>query len=88
MHPNLILISWKDWVPAHVRNEIKEKMGAEVDGFGNIISSRTDDTDNKNASDKSNQSKQVTFKSTDEHTPMKNLVYDSILLEKMKKHTN
>ena len=90
MRPNLILISWKDWVPAHVRNEIKAKMGTEVDGFGNIIVSAKDQPEesNKTSDDKSQHSKQVTFKSTDEHTPMKNVIYDSILLEKLKKHTN
>ena len=36
-HPNLLLISWKHWVPSYVRNEIKKKTGVIVDGYGNKV---------------------------------------------------
>lgn len=36
-HPNLIFISWKNWVPDYVRNEIKKKTGNKIDGNGNIL---------------------------------------------------
>ena len=36
-HPNLIFISWKNWVPDYVRNEIKKQTGTKIDGNGNII---------------------------------------------------
>ena len=36
-HPNLIFISWKNWVPDYVRNEIKKKTGNKIDGNGNIV---------------------------------------------------
>ena len=35
-HPNLLFISWKHWVPAYVRSEIKKKTGINIDGYGNI----------------------------------------------------
>tara|TARA_B100001093_G_scaffold493158_1_gene535030 strand:- start:472 stop:984 length:513 start_codon:yes stop_codon:yes gene_type:complete len=35
VHPNLILISWRHWIPQHVREEIKKKTGKTVDKFGN-----------------------------------------------------
>ena len=36
IHPNLLFISWKHWVPTYVRNEIKNKTGKIVDEYGNI----------------------------------------------------
>lgn len=36
-HPNLLLISWKHWIPGYVRQEYKKKMGVNIDGYGNEI---------------------------------------------------
>ena len=36
-HPNLLFISWKHWIPAYVRSEIKKKTGVVVDGYGNKV---------------------------------------------------
>ena len=36
-HPNLLLISWKHWIPGYVRTEIKKKANISIDGYGNII---------------------------------------------------
>lgn len=44
-HPNLLFISWQHWVPAYVRAEIKKKTGIIVDGYGNI---KTEETENSN----------------------------------------
>ena len=46
-HPNLLLISWSHWVPSYVRNEIKKKTGVSIDGYGNLISDKSDN-DKKN----------------------------------------
>lgn len=35
IHPNTLLISWKDWIPSYVRNEIKSKTGIVIDERGN-----------------------------------------------------
>lgn len=43
-HPNLLFISWKHWVPAYVRTEIKKKTGITVDGYGNIKSDEPETT--------------------------------------------
>jgi len=42
-HPNLIFISWKHWVPDYVRDEIKQKTGVVVDGYGKVISKKNKD---------------------------------------------
>ena len=35
IHPNTLLISWKNWIPSYVRNEIKAKTGIVIDERGN-----------------------------------------------------
>jgi hypothetical protein len=37
MHPNTLFISWDNWVPTYVRNEIKKKRGLILDEKGNVI---------------------------------------------------
>jgi hypothetical protein len=41
VHPNLILISWRHWVPQHVREEIKKKTGKTIDKFGNEMATES-----------------------------------------------
>ena len=41
VHPNLILISWRHWVPQYVRDEIKKKTGKIIDKFGKEIKEQT-----------------------------------------------
>ena len=36
-HPNLLLISWKHWIPGYVRSEIKKKTNIAIDGYGNVL---------------------------------------------------
>ncbi len=38
IHPNTLFVSWDNWVPAYVRNEIKKKKGIVIDEKGNVIS--------------------------------------------------
>lgn len=93
IHPNLIFISWKHWIPAYVRSEIKKKLGYNVDGWGNIIDKK--ETDKKNNDDPNaqlfNNSKALTisskdkkdYKSIKDYTPSGNLVYNKDLLSKI-----
>jgi hypothetical protein len=37
VYPNTLFISWHNWVPSYVRNEIKKKMGVAIDEKGNVI---------------------------------------------------
>jgi hypothetical protein len=37
VHPNVVYICWKHWVPSYVRTQIKEKTGITIDEFGKII---------------------------------------------------
>jgi hypothetical protein len=36
MHPNTLFVSWKEWIPSYVRNEVKKKTGILLDEKGNI----------------------------------------------------
>jgi hypothetical protein len=45
IHPNTLFISWHNWVPSYVRNEIKKKTGIVLDEKGNVIDRKNDDRD-------------------------------------------
>lgn len=51
-HPNLLLISWANWCPSYVRNEIKKKTGVVIDGNGRRL--HLDDKGNPKDKDNSN----------------------------------
>lgn len=42
-HPNLLLISWKHWIPGYVRTEIKKKTNINIDGYGNVVPGKNED---------------------------------------------
>ena len=44
-HPNLIFISWNHYIPNFQRDEIKQKTGVTIDGFGNILNKKKQDRD-------------------------------------------
>lgn len=46
-HPNMLFISWQNWIPDYVRNEIRKKMNVNVDGHGNIIEKKDKDDEAK-----------------------------------------
>ena len=47
-HPNLLFISWKQWVPSYVRTEIKKRTGNSIDENGNIINEDSINNNNNN----------------------------------------
>jgi hypothetical protein len=38
IHPNTLFISWEQWIPTYVRNEVKKKTGKQIDEKGQVIS--------------------------------------------------
>lgn len=38
IHPNTLFISWEQWIPSYVRNEVKKKTGKVIDEKGQIVS--------------------------------------------------
>jgi hypothetical protein len=45
IHPNTLFVSWENWVPSYVRNEIKKKTGYIIDEKGNVIGNKNDEDD-------------------------------------------
>lgn len=37
-HPNLLFISWRDYIPTYERDLIKKRLGVKVDERGNVVS--------------------------------------------------
>tara|TARA_B100001758_G_C18414538_1_gene618455 strand:- start:498 stop:1088 length:591 start_codon:yes stop_codon:yes gene_type:complete len=98
-HPNLIFISWKDWVPDYVRNEIKKKTGTKIDGNGNIITEKNIELNNNklennvkgilkinNLDDNKKESNKYTSINT--YTPTGNSIYSNQVLQKIQNKTN
>lgn len=90
-HPNLLFISWKNWIPSYVRNEIKKKTGYNIDEYGNIISNNEVSDENKkeinnilnNNKDKDKDKNKNNYKDTKTYQPSGNLIYANNLLKKL-----
>lgn len=94
-HPNLIFISWKYWVPDYVRNEIKNKTGKKIDGYGNILSveenpslsssSKTMEVKGilKSKSPTVDKKNEKQYTSIDTYKPSGNIVYSKQMLQKI-----
>jgi hypothetical protein len=63
-HPNLLLISWKHWIPDYVRTEIKKKTNINIDGYGNVIEDKPKTLSfSMNSEEKKPSKKEEEFKS-------------------------
>ena len=94
-HPNLLFISWKNYIPYHTRMDIKKKHGIKVDGFGNVIKKKEKEKDSsdinnlmfktKNNIALENKNKKIIkdFNSVSNYKPTGNLIYSDALLEKI-----
>ena len=95
IHPNTLFVSWHNWVPSYVRNEIKKKTGIIIDERGNVLD-RTDVNENQDDpnqkildklpnNDKKDDKKYLSVK---DYKPTGNLLYGPDLLEKLEKKLN
>lgn len=90
IHPNTLFISWENWVPSYVRNELKKKTGMVIDEKGQIIENKnedkSDDVNYKMMNDKNNNIKeQKNYTSVKTYKPTGNLVYTQDIFEKLEK---
>jgi hypothetical protein len=95
VHPNTLFISWENWIPTYVRNEIKKKRGIVIDEKGNIVKKEEEDTEEpvSEKTDKhvSTSVTQIDKKTGKEYTSIKsykptgNLVYSQEFFEKLEK---
>lgn len=88
VHPNTLFVSWHNWVPAYVRNEVKKKMGIILDEKGNVIDkveSNDQTPDGKLLSQTNEQKDQKQYTPIKNYKPSGNLVYGPDLIEKTSK---
>lgn len=95
MHPNTLFVSWNNWVPSYVRNEIKKKTGKVIDEKGNIIQTddENDDSNDPNSkifndkqnSNNNNQKTQKQYTPVNQYKPTGNLIYKPEIFEKIEK---
>lgn len=86
IHPNVLFISWKHWIPTYVRDQIKKKTGLNVDGFGKPKQDKQNINDtlkNPNKLSNKDSKKPNDFKSINDYKPSKNFVYSNNLLGKI-----
>lgn len=83
IHPNLLFISWNHWVPDYVRNEIKNKTGVIVDGYGNVVKKK--EQKNNLIEDKKKKVTTNPFKSTSTYEPS-GTIYKNEFLNLLKKN--
>ena len=89
-HPNLLLISWKHWIPQYVRNEVKKKTGVIIDGYGNKMmkKEKQDDSNPDSFILKSNnnipiQGNKKEYKEINSYKPSGNLIYNQDILKRI-----
>lgn len=86
-HPNLLLISWKHWVPSYVRNEIKKKTGIAVDGNGNKIQPKENEPKESVQKQVSREKQSNNYKDVNSYKPTGSLIYSENLLRNIEKKT-
>lgn len=92
MHPNTLFVSWANWIPTYVRNEVKKQTGKVLDEKGNVIrdlKAEQDDEDMnaKLFNDKGNslQKNKKEYTPLDQYKPTGNLVYNQDMFDKIDK---
>ena len=91
-HPNLLFISWKNWTPQYVREEIRKKTGLNIDGWGNkkidkdeIITDNNNDKLMLNLKNDDVNIKKVnsSFKDINSYKPSGNLINNHDIIKKI-----
>lgn len=88
-HPNLLFISWKHYIPAYERIEIKKKFGVRIDGFGNVLKEKKQEDAEKlllkgNLKTTTNKAMvKKDYKPINTYKPTGNLIYGNDLIKKI-----
>jgi len=94
MHPNTLFISWANWIPSYIRNEVKKQTGKVLDEKGNIIrdlksegEAEEQDVNSRLFNDKNNplQKDKKVYTPLDQYKPTGNLVYNQDMFDKIDK---
>jgi hypothetical protein len=92
IHPNTLFVSWENWVPTYVRNELKKKTGIVVDEKGNVLeTNETESPENVNSNILNQRNSNTNQKDQKQYTPIHqykstgNLVYNKEVFDKIEK---
>jgi len=94
MHPNTVFVSWENWVPSYVRQELKKKTGMIINEKGEIISKpennpdAPEDINSKLLNEKNGvptKPGQKQYNPIHSYKPTGNLVYNPEIFEKIEK---
>lgn len=88
VHPQTLFISWHNYIPSYVRNEIKKKTGVQVDERGNVISYEGQEEDEQSKKAISGDKEGKTYSSVKDYKPSGNLLYSQDVLDKLEKKLN
>lgn len=97
-HPNMLFISWQQWIPDYVRDQIKKKTKVAIDGYGNVVTKKDVKEQDEIPKDhlgfligksaikvnKSNEDKK-NFKSIETYKPTGNTIYSEDMFKTLKK---
>ena len=91
IHPNVLFICWKYWVPSYVRDQLKKKAGIRVDEFGKPIQDKSETSERgvpplltnkpQQSSANNTESEKKVYNSTKDYKPTGKLVYNDDLLD-------
>ena len=96
IHPNTLFISWENWIPSYVRNEIKKKTGKTIDEKGQVIETKDKDTSPGEQSEMTHDERLLSGnigKEAKQYTPINkykpsgHLVYNPDIFEKIQGRT-
>jgi hypothetical protein len=93
VYPNTLFISWSNWVPSYIRNEVKKKTGMVIDEHGNVISKKEVEEDNMDPNSKifndrnteNIKKEQKQYTPIGQYKPTGNLIYNQEMFEKLEK---
>lgn len=96
IHPNMMLISWENWIPHYVRQELKKKTGVLLDEHGNLVKRGEKDSDDmeldmlggepvSQAQERPTTAPGKQFRQISDYKPTGNLVYNKDYFEKIEK---
>ena len=90
IHPNVLFICWKFWVPSYVRDQMKKKTGLVVDEFGKKIEEQAEEKGINPFQTSSSTTKMAVkessgprkdYNSTKTYKPQGKLVYNDELID-------
>ena len=85
VHPNTLFISWDNWVPTYVRNEIKKKRGIVLDEKGNVVKVLTEEKTNDEEPKEPAKPPAKQYTPIGTYKPSGKLVYEPDMFEQMEK---